>query len=407
MDLNWSAEDLAFQAELRAFFAEALDDDLRQAGRRMTSVYADHHASITLQKKLAARGWGAPMWPKEYGGCDWSVVQRYLFTRERLAAGAPHPPFGIHMIGPSLIAFGTEEQKAYFLPRTLSGEILWCQGYSEPASGSDLASLQMPAIDDGDALVCTGSKIWTTHAHVANWMFGLVRTSREGKQQQGITFVLIDMHSPGISVRPIVMSSGEHIQNQVFFDQVRVPKANVLGSIGGGWSIAKFQLEFERSNLAAAPELQLRIDELRAFAATVPGEDCEWLIDEPAFARKLAAARMRASTLELYELRALSAISSGGPPGLAASVMKTLGTELSQHITELALEAAGHYGRAYQPQQLRAGGDIALAHADGDTVGPLQAALAPLRFLNDRAGTIYAGSNEIQRNILAKAALGL
>lgn len=265
----------------------------------------------------------------------------------------------------------------------------------------------MPAIDDGDALVCTGSKIWTTHAHVANWMFGLVRTSKQGKPQQGITFVLIDMHSPGISVRPIVMSSGEHIQNQVFFDQVRVPKSKVLGTIDGGWSIAKFQLEFERSNLAAAPELQLRIDELRAFAATVPGDDSQWLIDEPAFSRKLAAARMRASTLELYELRALSAISSGGSPGLAASVMKTLGTELSQHITELALEAAGHYGRAYQPQELRAGGDVALPHADGPTVGPLPAALAPLRYLNDRAGTIYAGSNEIQRNILAKAALGL
>jgi len=407
VDLEWSAADLAFRDEVRAFLAEAVDDDLRAAGTRMTSVYPDHHASIAFQKKLAARGWGAPSWPRAYGGCEWNAVQRYLFARERLAAGAPPPPLGIHMVGPAIIRYGTPEQHARFLPGTLSGDILWSQGYSEPQSGSDLASLQMQAVDDGDALICTGSKIWTTHAHVSNWMFALVRTSREDRPQRGITFVLIDMTSPGVSVRPIVMSSGEHIQNQVFFDQVRVPKANVLGRIGDGWSIAKFQLEFERSNLASAPELQLRLDELRRFAATVRTENGTPLLDDPLFASRLAAARVRATTLEHYELQALSAIAAGGSPGIAASVMKIVGTELSQHLTELALDAAGVYGRAYQPQAFRPGGDVMLPHEKGETHGPLEAAVAPLRYLNDRAATIYAGSTEIQYNILSKAALGL
>ncbi|WP_028080688.1 acyl-CoA dehydrogenase family protein [Solimonas soli] len=407
MDLDWSAADLAFRDEVRAFLAEAVDDELRAAGTRMTSVYPDHHASIAFQKKLAARGWGAPSWPREHGGCAWSVVQRYLFARERLAAGAPPPPLGIHMVGPAIIRFGTPEQHARFLPGTLSGDILWSQGYSEPQSGSDLASLQMQAIDDGDDLVCTGSKIWTTHAHVSNWMFALVRSARESRPQQGITFVLLDMHSPGISVRPIVMSSGEHIQNQVFFDAVRVPKANVLGKIGDGWTVAKFQLEFERSNLASAPESQLRLDELRRFAASVRTEDGDSMLDDPLFASRLAAARVRATTLEHYELQALSAIAGGGSPGLAASIMKIVGTELSQHLTELALDAAGFYGRAYQPQAFRPGGDVMLPHASDATNGPLAAAAAPLRYLNDRAATIYAGSTEIQYNILAKAALGL
>lgn len=407
MDMHWTDADLAFRDEVRAFLDAELTDDLRAAGRLMTSVYADHHASIAFQKKLFARGWGAPTWQQQYGGCDWSAVQRYLFTRERLAAGAPPPPLGIHMVGPSIIKFGNADQHARFLPGTLNGDILWSQGYSEPQAGSDLASLQTIAIEDGDDLVCTGSKIWNTHANVSNWMFALVRTSRESKPQLGITFVLLDMSSPGVSVRPIVMSSGEHIQNQVFFDEVRIPKRNVVGAIGAGWSVAKFQLEFERYNLASGPELQLRLDELRDFAATVPGERSERLIDDPVFASKLAAARIRASTLEIYELRALSEISSGGSPGLAASVMKVLGTELSQQLTELSLEAAGHYGRAYQPQGLRQGGDVLLPHSREARVGPLHSAIAPLRFFNDRAGTIYAGSNEIQRNILAKSALGL
>ncbi|HEY0917402.1 MAG TPA: acyl-CoA dehydrogenase family protein [Solimonas sp.] len=408
MDLAWSAADLAFRDEVRAFLAANLTDELRRAGRLMTSVYADHHAAQQWQAILAKRGWGAPSWPKEHGGCEWTAMQRYLYSRERAAAGAPPSPFGIHMVGPALIGFGSPEQQARFLPPLLRADHLWCQGYSEPQSGSDLASLQMPAVEDGDDLVCTGSKIWTTHAHVADWMFCLVRSSRESRPQQGISFVLIDMKSPGITVQPIVMSSGEHIQNQVFFDGVRVPKANVVGRIGGGWTVAKFLLEFERGGVAYTPELQVRLDELRRFASEVPGSGDGSLLEDPLFASRLAAARIRIAALEVYELRTMSALSAGDSPGASASVMKVLGTELSQHLTELALEAAGPYGRAYQPQAGMPGGPVTLRHAAADAIaGPVPAALAPLRYFNDRAGTIYAGANEVQRNILAKSALGL
>lgn len=373
----------------------------------MTSVYADHKASRAWQHILAAKGWAAPAWPVEYGGCGWSVAQRYLFTRERVAAGAPPvSPMGIQMCGPALIGFGTAEQKSFFLPRMLSGEHFWCQGYSEPGSGSDLASLQMNARDDDDALLCNGTKIWVTHANVANWMFCLVRTSRHERKQFGITFLLIDMATPGISVRAIVSPSGEHIQNEVSLVDVRVPKTNVVGDIGGGWTVAKYLLEFERGGVAYAPELQARLDQIQAFALQVRGET-GLLADDPAFSRRLAMARIRVAALEIYEFRAMSGATSGASPGISASVMKVIGTELSQHLTELALEAAGPYGCAYQPQAARPGGSVSLPHGSGDIVGPLAAALAPLRYLNDRAGSIYAGSNEIQRNILAKSALGL
>jgi alkylation response protein AidB-like acyl-CoA dehydrogenase len=407
MNLQWSDADLAFRDEVRTFFATHLTDELRTAGRLMTSVYADHAAAMQWQRILAEKGWAAPAWPREYGGCGWSAPQRYLFSRERVAAGAPPlSPMGIQMCAPALIKFGTDAQKAYFLPRMLNGEHVWCQGYSEPQAGSDLASLQMSAYEDGDYLVCNGSKIWVTHAQDANWIFCLVRTSREQKPQLGITFLLIEMGTPGVSIQPIVMASGEHIQNQVFFDQVRVPKANVVGNIGAGWTVAKYLLEFERGGVAYTPELHAMLDEVRRFAKSIPAETAASLADEPVFAGRLAAARIRIETLEVYELRTMSAMSMGESPGASASVMKILGTELSQHVTELWLEAAGQYGRAFQPQAACPGGPVKLWHAAGAHTGPHAAVLAPLRYLNDRAGSIYAGSNEIQRNILAKSALG-
>lgn len=405
MDLAWSDADLRFRDEVRAFLDTHLTDDLRIAGRRMTSVYADHVASMKWQKILHAKGWVAPAWPVEYGGAGWSVTQRYIFWRERVAAGAPPvSPMGIQMCGPALIGHGTAEQKAFFLPRMLNGEHFWCQGYSEPDSGSDLASLQMSAVEDGDSFICNGSKIWTTHADVANWIFCLVRTEKADRPQKGITFLLIDMTTPGITVQPIVAPSGDHIQNQVFFEDVRVPKKNVVGAIGDGWTVAKYLLEFERGGVAYAPELQVRLDRIEALAAEVPGNAGGRLIDDPAFAHKLAAARIRINTLEIYEFSVMSGTDS---PGTSGSVMKIIGTELSQHLTELALEAAGHYGRAYQPQATSPGGPVCLPHNKDGFVGPRDAAIAPLHYLNDRAGTIYAGSNEIQRNILAKAALRL
>ena len=410
MDLEWSTADLAFRDEVRAFLDEKLTPDLRRAGRLMTSAYADHEASMRWQAILHERGWAAPAWPIEYGGCDWTVTQHYLFSRESTLAGAPPlSPMGISMVAHVLIEFGTPEQKEFFLPRILTGEVFFCQGYSEPEAGSDLASLSMTAVADGDDLVCTGSKIWTTHAAEANWMFCLVRTARAAKKQQGITFLLIDMSTPGIEVRPLVMTSGEQIQSQEFFDRVRVPKSNVVGEIDDGWTVAKYLLAFERGGTAAAPRLQVMAEEVASAAAGQPGPDGGTLLGSPAFAAKLADARIRIDVLEVLEFRVLSAAAGGRSPGSASSMLKILGTELSQTLTELLLEAAGPRGRAYQPHATRPGGPLAgfAPPPDGYVSGEDWQAVAPLRYANDRAGTIYAGSNEIQRNILAKAALGL
>lgn len=410
MDLEWSAADTAFRDDVREFLDAKLTPELRRAGRLMTSVYADHEASMAWQQILHERGWAAPAWPVEYGGCDWSQTQHYIFSRESTLAGAPAlSPMGIKMVAYAIMAFGIAEQKDFFLPRILTGEVFFCQGYSEPEAGSDLAALTMSAVDDGDHLVCTGSKIWTTHAGEANWMFALVRTSRLQRKQQGITFVLIDMTSAGIEVHPLVMTSGEEIQNQVFFDGVRVPKANVLGNIDDGWTVAKYLLEFERGGGAAAPALQVMAEEIASAATAQPGPGGSRLIDDPAFARKLADVRIRTEVLEILEYRILAAVADGGNPGSASSMLKILATELSQLLTELALETAGPRGRVYQPHATRPGGPISEFDppADGYVSGEPWQAVAPLRYFNDRAGSIYAGSNEIQRNILAKAALGL
>ncbi|MDT5362407.1 MAG: hypothetical protein QOC69_4169 [Mycobacterium sp.] len=412
MDLAWSPTDIAFRDEVRAFLQDKLTPDLQCAGRLMTSVYSDHEASLQWQRILHERGWAAPAWPVEHGGCDWSLTQHYVFSRESTLAGAPAlSPMGIRMVAHAIVAYGTPAQKDYFLPRILTGEVFFCQGYSEPESGSDLASLSMAAVSDeasGD-LICTGSKIWTTHAREANWMFGLVRTSRTAKKQQGITFVLIDMGSPGIQIRPLVMTSGEEIQNQVFFDEVRVPKTNVIGQIDDGWTVAKYLLEFERGGGAHAPALQVMAEEVAAAAANQPGPGGGSLIDDPGFAHKLADARIRTEVLEILEYRVLAALAGGGHPGSASSMLKVLATELSQALTELAMEAAGPRGRAYQPHATRPGGPVAEFEPPPDdyVTGETWQAVAPLRYFNDRAGSIYAGSNEIQRNILAKAALGL
>ncbi|MGD9618540.1 MAG: acyl-CoA dehydrogenase family protein [Mycolicibacterium sp.] len=410
MDLQWSASDLAFRDEVRKFLAAKLTPELQRAGRLMTSVYADHEASMQWQRILHERGWAAPAWPVAYGGCDWSLTQHYIFNRESTLAGAPSlSPMGIKMVAHAIIKFGTPAQKDYFLPRILTGEVFFCQGYSEPEAGSDLAALSMSARADGEDLVCTGSKIWTTHAREANWMFALVRTSRKVKKQQGITFLLCEMCSPGIEIRPLVMTSGEEVQNQVFFDEVRVPRANVVGEIDDGWTVAKYLLEFERGGGAAAPALQVMIDGVCAAAAGQSGPDGRNLSEDPAFARKLATVRIRTEVLEILEYKVLAVLAAGGNPGAKSSMLKVLSTELSQSITELALEAAGPRGRVYQPHATCPGGPVAGFEppADGYVSGEAWQAVAPLRYFNDRAGSIYAGSNEIQRNILARAALGL
>lgn len=398
MDLTWSAEDFRFRDEVRAFLDENLTPDLKDAVARMTSVYAPPHISRIWLERLNARGWAAPNWPVEYGGCGWSITQRFIFARELAAAGAPPlSPMGIGMCAPAIIGFGSPEQKAFYLPRMLTGEDFWCQGYSEPNSGSDLASLQMRAVEDGDELVCTGAKIWTTHAQYANRIFCLVRTASEGRPQLGISFALIDMNQPGVKVQPIVMLSGEHIQNVVFFDEVRVPKLDVLGGIGQGWAVAKYLLEFERGAGVATPGLRARLDRIEAVAHAEGAADA-------AFLAKLAAARIQIDAFEGVELRHLARLVEGHSPGPNASMMKIVATELSQRLTELALEAAAHYPAAWQAHATCPGGPTPFypEPAEQGHVGPLYATTIVPKYLNDRAGSIYGGSNEIQRNIMAK-----
>ena len=402
MQMRWTQADLDFRDEVRAFLEAELTAEMRRDVRRMTSVYAPHDLSMAWQAILHARGWAAPAWPVEYGGCGWTAAQRYIFASELAASDAPPlSPMGIGMCGPVLIGHGTPEQKAHYLPRMLTGEHFWCQGYSEPGSGSDLASLQMSARDEGDHFVCNGHKLWTTHANVANWIFCLVRTSQEAIPQRGITFLLIDMTTPGVEVRPIVMLSGEHIQNDVFFTDVRVPKANVVGRVGEGWTVAKYLMEFERGGGVATPGLKARLTRVRRMAAA------EAMSDD--FRARLNALAIRIDALEAVELQVLSQLSQGEAPGARSSMMKTVGTELSQALTELALEAAGVYAAPYQPHATCAGGPTPLFRppADQGHVGPDHSLTAASKYLNDRAGSIYAGTNEIQRNIMAKAVLGL
>ena len=410
MDLSFSPEDEAFRDEVRRFLDSALTDRLREAGRLSTSVYAEREIMREWHGILHRKGWIAPAWPKEYGGCGWGVTQRYIFAVELARASAPGlSPMGLAMCGPVLIGYGNPEQKAFYLPRILSGEDFWCQGYSEPGAGSDLASLQMSAVDDGDHFICNGQKIWTTHAQYANRIFCLVRTAREDIPQRGITFLLIDMDTPGVKVQPLIMTSGEHVQNQVFFTDVRVPKKNVVGEIGQGWTVAKYLLEFERGGSAYAPELTVRLEKIRAMAEKERAGDGARLIDDPAFVARLAEAESEILALEFTEHRLMSAISQGGSVGVMSSMLKTRGTELSQRLTELAIEAVGAYGAPFQPHATMPGGPVPHHRVPNDPspVGPDHALPVMAKYLNDRAGSIYAGSNEIQRNIMAKAILGL
>ena len=371
-----TADLAAFRAEVRAFLAESLTPELARAGRRATSVLAHPEHSIASQKILTAKGWGAIDWPVEYGGTGWSPMQKYIFSAECARAGAPNLlPQGLKMVAPVLMHYGSDEQKAFFLPRILSGEHYWCQGFSEPGSGSDLASLKLKAERDGDHYVLNGSKIWTTHAHFANWMFALVRTSNEGKPQAGISFVLIDMTTPGLKVDPIISLAGEHELNQVFFDNVRVPIANRLGEENDGWSVAKYLLTYERGG-RYAPGLFGQLAKLDAEAP-----------DDPVLRERLRREAVTLEALEALELKSIGA--SGAKAALYASVLKVQGTEAAQRIDTLACEIAGLAGWAI---------------ADGQSPDLLATALP--RYLNGRAATIYAGSNEIQRDLISRAVLG-
>ncbi|PKB14681.1 acyl-CoA dehydrogenase [Novosphingobium kunmingense] len=394
MRLDPSVEDEAFRTEVRDWIAANLSEDLKVAARKTGSVFTDKEPALAWQARLHAKGWAAPSWPREYGGTGWTEAQRHIFAAECRRAGAPNlSPMGLRMVAPCIMRYGTSEQKAHYLPRILAGEDYWCQGYSEPQAGSDLAALQLRADADGGDYVLNGSKIWTTHAHLANKMFCLVRTSREATRQAGITFLLLDMVLPGITVSPIRSMAGDHDFNQVFFDNVRVAQSGRLGEEGEGWTVAKYLLEFERGG-AYASGLFAALDEVRSAAAAAG------LLGSAAFRRKLATVTAQVAAIEAVEGVVLSQMASRGSPGPGSSILKLQGTEAEQMIHELAVEVAGTYAAADQID----------ARQHGSNAAPLTdifAMMAVPRYLNGRAASIYGGSNEVQRGIVAKAVLGL
>lgn len=400
MDLHFSAADAAFRDEVRAFLDENLTPELAEAGKLTTSVFTDKQWNLAWQKILYRKGWVAPSWPVEYGGTGWSEMQKYIWASECTRYGTPGlSPMGLRMCGPMLMKFGTKEQKDYYLPRILSGEDYWCQGYSEPGAGSDLASLQLKAVSDGDDYVLNGTKIWTTHAHFANMMFCLVRTDNSGKPQQGITFVLLDMNTPGIKVEPIITLAGEHEVNQVFFDDVRVPKKNRVGEENDGWTVAKYLLEFERGGAFAA-SLEVGIEKIREVAAGERAGDGKRLIDDETFARKIAEAAIEVKAMEMTEHRVMAELAGGKNPGPASSMLKTRGTEMRQRLDEIAIETIGFYASADQHDARLPGSNI-------EPIGPKEGVVFMPTYLNNRAASIYGGSNEVQRGIMAKLVLGL
>ncbi|MDA1098969.1 MAG: acyl-CoA dehydrogenase family protein [Proteobacteria bacterium] len=400
MEMGMTAADAAFRNDVRAFFDEKLTDDMREASNLTSGVFAEMEIGRRWHKVLYQQGWIAPSWPAEHGGADWTPMQRYIYDSEAGAAGAPRLfSMGLRMVGPVVMKFGDDEQKEFYLPRIRSGEDVWCQGYSEPGSGSDLASLQTRAIVDGDDYVVNGTKIWTTGAQYASRMFCLVRTSTEGKPQEGISFILIDMDTPGITIEPILTLAGDHEVNQVFLDDVRVPIKNRVGPENDGWTVAKYLLEFERGGAAYATTLAAGLEKLRAIAEaerTGGGR----LIDDNAFAAKLAAVEVRQRAVQATEHRIMSDIAQRGPPGPASSIMKVLGSETNQWISELAVEATQYYAAPYQPEARVPGNNV-------EPIGPAATVPVMPKYLNFRAATIYAGSSEVQRNIMAKLVLGL
>ena len=395
------AEALEFRSMIRDFLAENLDDELKAAARLTTGVYTEIEAGQRWYRILARQGWIAHTWPEEYGGTGWNALERYIFGIECFRAGAPLLfNMGIRHIGPILMAEGTPVQQDYYLPRVLSGEHIWCQGYSEPGAGSDLASLKLRAVRDEDHYVLNGSKIWTTGAHFATHMFCLVRTADDGRKQEGITFLLLPMDTPGLDIQPIISISGDHEFNQVFFNDVRVPVANRVGDDGDGWRVAKTLMQHARSNnvnTGWVREALARVTRLAAREQTGTGDT---LCEDSAFRRKLAEAEIFLDRVEVLELRVLAATHQGESPGAISSVLKTLGSEVKQRITELAAEAVAWYGLPFQPEALDPYGHPLI-------IGPEQAVTVMPTYLNERAATIYSGASEVQRDVLAKRVLGL
>ena len=393
MDTNFSKDDIAFRDEVRKFFDDEFDSTL---AKNLGDGHGDNYKEsiIAWQKKLYKKGWIAPNWPKEYGGTGWTDTQKFIYESERGLAGVPDVlPFGLKMVGPVIYTFGTQGQKERFLPKILSSDHWWCQGYSEPGAGSDLASLTTSADYAGANYLVNGRKIWTSLAQYADWIFCLVRTSKGARKQEGISFLLIDMSSPGITVKPIITIDGRHSLNEVLFENVSVPVENLIGEQDKGWTYAKALLAHERTNMAEVADSKRMLTELKDKASkSIGGGRC--LADDQVFQKQVSDVELDLMALEYTELRALASIAEKGMPGPESSLLKIKGTEISQQLHELHLKVAAHHG-----------GAVALTEERYDEIQV--GSDARNRYLYGRAATIYGGSNEVQRNVIAKAVLGL
>lgn len=398
MEFRLNQEQQAFADEVREFIRTHLPADIARKVRRDQHLSKDDY--MRWQQILGKKGWHTFNWPEAYGGPGWNIIQSYLF--EVISAEMDCPiiqPFGPRMAGPVIYTFGTEEQKERFLPGIRDSTVWWCQGYSEPQSGSDLASLSTQAEDRGDHYLVNGQKIWTSYAHYADWMFCLVRTRSDGRPQEGISFLLIDMSSPGIEVQPILMMEGTHSFNTVFLDNVKVPKENLIGEQDKGWSYAKFLLEHERVDNAAIGVTKAAMRRLKDIAAKERSGERP-LLHDPLFHSRMVSVEAQLQALEVTALRVLSRVASGQAPGPVASLLKIRGTEIAQRISELTSQAVGHYALPFQPAYLK-------DESAEEPVGPTHAATAANNYLWRRSMSIYGGSNEIQRNIIAKHMLEL
>lgn len=398
MDLNFTEAEVAFREEVRGFLAESLPRRISEKvrlGKRLSKKDLEEWNAI-----LNARGWLAPNWPKAYGGAEWDAIQRMIFEEECCLAHAPRlVPFGLTMLGPVLMAFGSEAQKERFLPKILNGEHWWCQGYSEPGAGSDLAAVKTKAELEGDHYIVNGQKTWTTLGQHANWIFCLVRTNPDVKKQAGISFLLIDMNTPGVTVRPIVLLDGEAEVNEVFFDNVRVPVANLIGEQDKGWTYAKYLLTHERTNIAGVGFSLAAMNTLKHVAATTQSGGRP-LAENPHFAARMAQVEIDLMAMQTTNLRVVSAAAKGQAPGAESSMLKVKGTQIRQELTSLLRRAAGPDALPFLPEYLD-GGDNQLTE---------QASHAPAAaptYFNMRKLSIFGGSNEIQRTIITKSMLGL
>ena len=402
MDIRFTDEELRFRDEVRAFLSDHLSERLRAGAQATPTVFAEPDIGREWQHILYEKGWVGYFWPVEFGGMNWTPIQRYIFEKECADAHAPElPGLSLKLVAPVLHHFGTAEQQANYLPKILSGEHYWCQGFSEPGSGSDLASLKTRAARDGDHWIVSGSKLWTTHAHFADHMFCLARTNPEVKAQAGISFFLIDMNQPGIEVRPIHGLAGDHEVNAVFLDDVIVPADDLVGAEGQGWTIAKFLLENERGGSCHAPALIADLARIRTMAATAPADDAASMADDPLFVAALCRAEFEAQALETTELRILSEIAQGKPPGPQTSLIKLVASNLKQDIGTLMMRLWGNAGLQLPAERPLYG------NAAPEPILNAAAQIAAPTYLNNRAWTIFGGSNEVQRTIIAKTVLGL